>query len=178
MLAEMKYQMPRYAWHYSPEPIDSYDQRLGNALYGPAQSSFLVAKTEVWNLAWLSHDFAALPQHGDPNFTSLVRRSVSFVLRDGVEDITGAAPARLKIEGLMRLDPAQAVAHIAALKHLQQIPLFIAYGHPWVLTLQQRLTACRVNPAKVLLASMDVDPDNVNDAERELARFTKGRPQA
>jgi hypothetical protein len=172
MLSEMKsFQVPHYVWHYSPRPMAEYSQKVpGGGSYGPFQSPFL-ARTEAWNLAWLSHDFERQPLHPDANFTTLIRRTIDFVVKDGVEDITRAAPLRLKIRGVMRLDPDDAVAQIVAMKYLPRVPLFAAYGRAWVTTMQGRIATCRINPAKVLEASMDVEVSDFSDAMTVLARL-------
>lgn len=107
---------------YSPKLADSYPSVKGSLLSGDP---------EAWNLAWLSHDFSKGP-HFNPNFSTLIRRTVQFALKSGGIDLVDMVPTALKVRGLLRLPPAQAVKYIACMEHLTDTPMFAAYGTAWV----------------------------------------------
>lgn len=113
---------------YSPQPVHTYRVIKGSLISGDP---------EAWNLAWLSHDFKKGP-HPDANFTTLVRRTLQFVLKTGGIDLIDAVPTSLKVRGLLRLLPAQAVKRIAGMEHLIDTPMFSAYGAAWLEVMHER----------------------------------------
>lgn len=104
---------------YSPQPAASYS--LGN-------SGILAGDPEAWNLAWLSHGETF---HPDPHFTTLVRRTLQFVLKTGGIDLIDQVPAAEKVRGLMRFTPPQAVGKLLQAQYLTDMPLYAAYGMTW-----------------------------------------------
>ena len=84
---------------YSPKVADSYPSVKGSLLSGDP---------EAWNLAWLSHDFGKGP-HFDSHFSTLIRRTLQFALKSGGIDLLDIVPTALKVRGLLRLPPAQAI---------------------------------------------------------------------
>lgn len=101
------------------------------------RSALLGDQPEALNLVWLSHDSSAGP-HPDPNFTTLVRRTLQFVVASGQIDLVGAFPDNVRVSGLMRLLPAQAVLRLRTLPLLMDLPLYCAYGDLWVETITRR----------------------------------------
>lgn len=115
---------------YSPHPIAHYGMSAG--------SSLLTSDEAAWNLAYLSWDIEHHPLWPDPHFSTHVRRSIQFVLATGRSDITGTTEDRYTVRGFMTRPAPEAVAKIAGMVHLKQLPLFLAYGEKWLDTLQAR----------------------------------------
>lgn len=113
---------------YSPSPPASY---------GWGKVGLLAGDTEAWNLAWLSHLVEKGP-HPDPQFSTLVRRTLQMVVANGKVDLVDAHSDKAKVRGYLRLLPAQAVLKITAMEHLVDTPLFAAYGTSWTDTLRER----------------------------------------
>jgi hypothetical protein len=113
---------------YSPQAPASYG-------WGPA--GMLAGDPEAWNLAWLSHPVEWGP-HPDPNFSTLIRRTLQFVIDDGVIDLIDAYSDSEKVRGFLRMPAAQAVLKITSMAHLVDTPLFSAYGSSWTDTLALR----------------------------------------
>lgn len=113
---------------YSPNPPTSY---------GWGKVGLLAGDTEAWNLAWLSHPVESGP-HPDPQFSTLIRRTLQMVVTNGKVDLIDAYPDKAKVRGYLRLLPAQAVQRLVAMEHLVDTPLFAAYGTAWTDTLLAR----------------------------------------
>lgn len=114
--------------HYSPCPPTNYSWGKVGLLAGDA---------EAWNLAWLSHPVDRSP-HPDPNFSTLIRRTLQFVVATGKIDLIDAHPDNAKVRGFLRRPAAQAVLKITTMEHLIDTPLFAAYGSSWTDTLRER----------------------------------------
>jgi len=120
---------------YSPEPITHYRSAK---LF-----KFLAVDALAWNLGYLSFDFENLKSQPDSHFSVNVHRTLMFVIATGGIDLAGQLPDRDKVRGLMH-GPAAQVAHkIASLTFVKQLPLYLAYGAPWLALLQQRAQAWR-----------------------------------
>lgn len=102
--------------------------------FSRANSRLIAGDPEAQNLYWLSHGTGP---HPDPHFTSLVRRTLQFVITTGQIDLIDAIPASGKVRGLMRLPPPQAVLRLKSLQHLADLPLYAAYSG-WLDTIQER----------------------------------------
>ncbi len=113
---------------YSPHPPQAYGWGKGGITQGDP---------EAWNLAWLSHDLTKQPMPA-PNFSTLIRRTLEFVLASGRIDLTDSYPASEKVRGFLQMPPAQAVQKILTMEHLIDTPMFAAYGSNWTDTLLER----------------------------------------
>lgn len=111
---------------YSPQPAASYSS--GN-------SGILAGDPEAWNLAWLSHGETF---HPDPHFTTVVRRTLQFVLETGGIDLIDQVPTIAKVRGLMRFTPPQAVGELLQARYLTDMPLYATYGRTWINTIVAR----------------------------------------
>lgn len=137
---------------YSPDPATVRNYGVGGLLGGDP---------EAQNLAWLSHDLSKGP-HPDPNFTTLVRRTLQTVMKTGQIDLVEAFPVHLKVRWLLRLPPAQAVARLQAIPALPTLPLSVAYGPGWLETVKARARLYR-EPFDLMLDAP------VNDLTQALA---------
>lgn len=120
---------------YSPQPLTSY----------PSAKMFglLAADELAWNLGYLSFDFESGKLPPDSHFSVNVHRTLMFVMDTGEIDLTGKKPKHKQIRGLMH-GPAVQVAHrIATLARVKQLPLYLAYGAPWLALLHNRAQAWR-----------------------------------
>ena len=133
--------------------------------YGWGKVGLLAGDTEAWNLAWLSHPVEKGP-HPDPQFSTLVRRTLQMVVANGKVDLIDAHPDKAKVRGYLRLLPAQAVLKITAMEHLVDTPLFAAYGTSWTDTMQTRARLYR-EPHDLTL---DTFPPDYTQAMIAIAR--------
>jgi len=120
---------------YSPEPITHY----------PSAKIFklLAADALAWNLAYLSFAFENRKSQPDPHLSVNVFHTLRFVLATGAIDLADRCQPSDKVCGLMH-GPAAQVAHkIATLACVKQLPMYLAYGAPWLALLQQRAQAWR-----------------------------------
>ena len=109
---------------YSPQPIEYYSRNLLDLRVGPAQSPFLRDDPLAWNLAWVSHNYDATPQASDPKFTTHVRETArNHELRKHLNKL----PEQF-YHAVFVLQP----------RLVRSLPMFAAYGLPWVNTVQQR----------------------------------------
>ncbi|HQS31908.1 MAG: hypothetical protein B7Y03_00610 [Polaromonas sp. 24-62-144] len=123
---------------YSPQPAESYSS--GN-------SGILAGDPEAWNLAWVSHGETF---HPDPHFTTLVRRTLQFVLETGGIDLIDQVPTIAKVRGLMRLTAPQAVGKLLQARYLTDMPLYSAYGMTWINSMVARARLYR-EPEHIML---------------------------
>lgn len=100
--------------------------------------------TEIWNLAFLSHDFEQRLFHPDADFTVLVRRCAQMRL-----DGSGLDHAMLDlpviVAGLLRLPAPRFVPLIGRHPVLPSLPLFQRYGLPWLESMDTRSRLCRAD---------------------------------
>lgn len=115
--------------------------------YAAGKTGLLAGDLDAWNLAWLSHGETF---HPDPHFTSLVRRTLQFVIKTGGIDLIDQLPAIAKVRGLMRFAPAHVVKKLLEAQHLSDMPLYAAYGTTWTDTMIRRARLYR-EPRHVVL---------------------------
>ena len=130
---------PKHMLRYSPKPIGAYTKVLGGKPYGPAESA-LLDTAAAWNLAYLSHDWQALFQHPDPMFSTHVRRSTQTRL-----DGTGLGlleDERRLVGSMLALTAPRFVYLIRRSPALASLPLYMAYGKPWLDTIEARSHHC------------------------------------
>lgn len=154
---------PRGEIRYSPRPISAYKIRNKNVEYGPATSAML-RTTSAWNLAYLSHDFERSLLHPDPNFTVNIRHTTQMMLDGSGRDLTSMSGSGT-VDELLHL-PAPRFVHLIT-RHpvLVQLPMYLAYGHAWLKTIEKRSFLCQVEEYR---------PDDIEDfsqAQAELERF-------
>ena len=125
---------------YAPKPIEAYTRTLGGKRYGPEYSK-LLDSPEAWNLAFLSHDYDKEFQHSDPQFTTLVRRTLQTRL-DGRGLGIGLDPTTL-VGSLLNL-PAPRFVYLLRCNPtlVGTLPLFAAYGESWLKTIELRERVC------------------------------------
>lgn len=126
---------------YSPQPIDSYSKMAGGVHIGPAFSGLLKSDAEAWNLAYLSHPYERAPEPADPQFTTLVRRTVNMPRRGPELDVAGARPPEETVRGLLRLVPEEFWFAFMEDDLAKRTPLFAAYGEAWLLRVMSRALA-------------------------------------
>ena len=127
---------------YSPRPREAYGQILHGFAFGPSASP-LLDTVQAWNLAYLSYDFEANPDHPDVQFSTLVRRSTQVRLHDGT---LGLADELKDLSGSWLLLPAPRFVYLVQnFKFLSEIPLYQAYGQAWLDTIQARGRLCQAS---------------------------------
>jgi hypothetical protein len=143
---------------YSPKPLASYLQTHHGHTYGPA-TSVLLDTTEIWNLAYLSHDFETRLDHPDPQFTTNVRRSCQTLLDGTGLDLTGLRKANQLVGSWLRLPAPRFVYLILRHPILQMLPLYTAYGPSWLHLIEERSRLCDFEPSAdgMLVAGEIVD---------------------
>lgn len=161
----------RRLFRYSPEPIEAYDITFGRARIGPSQLQSLAGHPACWNLAFLTFDYATDPVHPDPRFAGHVLDTVRFVLRRQEIDVLGQQPVALKVEGLLQADARTFLDGLLENDLYHGCPLWRAYGDRWIDNMQDRVGACRPDPAMQLLDGIDQMPDDLSGARQLLARF-------
>ena len=155
---------------YAPKPIEEYTRVLGGKHYGP-EFSKLLDTPQAWNLAFLSHDYDKEFQHSDPQFTTLVRRTLQTRLDGGGLGI-GLDPSTL-VDSLMGL-PAPRVVYLLRCNPtlVNTLPLFIAYGGEWLKTIEARERLCAAGWHEDL--EFHHVPQSITDAASSLiAKFRK-----
>lgn len=164
---------------YSPKPISAYNIVLpGGVAAGPGDAVFLRDDVEAWNLAYLSHPYELRAEHRDAEFTVLVRRTVNTTLSGGRLDMLGHSPATLTVRGLLRLPAPEFIEAItrgntaAGERLLDRLPLYAAYGEPWLATCKARAALCLRAPVSSEFEPGDEVPD-VAQAQDLLRRILK-----
>jgi hypothetical protein len=155
---------------YSPQPLSFYSAKVHGVRIGPMQSPFFADDPEAWNLAFLSHDYESSLLHPDPNFTVHVRRTIQTVIATGLPDLTNLVPAELSIRGQLRLPASVAAAFLLyklPCNIVEMLPLFKAYGRPWLEMLERRAWELSGMPEDRPLESFD-------DALRVIQRARRG----
>ena len=115
---------------YSPKPISAYSMSAGSTL--------LNSDVAAWNLAYLSWDMENKPMWPDPHFSTHVRRTIQFVIRDGYSDVTGQTPDSESVRGYFLL-PAPRAAHLVQrMVHFKDLPMYKNYGEVWRRTMIER----------------------------------------
>ena len=130
----IKIQIPR---RYSPYPKEYYTRH-----------SALLETPALWNLAFLSFDYALRKLHVDPNFEVHVRRTGQTRMSNGELDLCNLQGDT--VSQLLHLPAPQFVKLITAHSVLTKLPLFRAYGQTWVETMLTRSRICHV----------DLEPDD------------------
>lgn len=125
---------------YSPKPRSAYIKIVGGHAYGAATST-LLDKEDVWNLAYLSHDYEKKVEHNDPHFTTHVRRTCQMRL-DGSGLGVGEPPSKL-VGSLLALPAPRFVFLIRNHPTLRDLPLFVQYGQTWLDTIDARCRICQ-----------------------------------
>lgn len=136
MTYDTKALMPRY----SPKPRSDY-RGGGMASYGPATSTMLDTD-EIWNLAYLSHDYDKRLEHPDPQFTVLCRQTAQFRLDGAGLDLINFCPPHVVLAGWLKLPAPRFVHLVERFKFLKQLPLYRAYGETWLAMIRQRERLC------------------------------------
>ena len=131
---------------YSPRPLESYVRTQHGHTHGPATSA-LLDTAEMWNLAYLSHDFEARLDHPDPQFTTNVRRSCQTLLDGTGVDLTGLRTAKQLVGSWLRLPAPRFVYLILRHPILQTLPMYAAYGSPWLQLIEERSRLCHFEPS-------------------------------
>lgn len=148
---------------YSPRPISDYTKTHAGVELGPG-TSVMLKPAQAWNLAYLSYDYDKSIQHPDPEFTVLVRRTCQTKLDGTGLDVVGNSGVPL-VESLLELPAARFVHLITQHPALKTLPMFTAYGQPWLDTITARSYKCQTDESP---------PDNVVDfsaARALLAKF-------
>ncbi len=112
--------------------------------YQAFTKSALLQRPEVWNLAYLSHDYDRRPRHPDAEFVPLVRKTAQFCLSTCKPDLTFMGQNLLAEKLLM---PAPwFVNWLHKNPRIKvQLPLFQAYGQAWLGTIEQRARMCHTH---------------------------------
>jgi hypothetical protein len=126
---------------YSSLPQEAYRSMACDGYAGLA-GSILLDTPELWNLAYLSHDFERCPDHSDPDFAVMVRRSVQVRLDGSGPDLTLLEGPGI-VASLLRLPAPRFVALIRRHAVLNDLPLYRRYGPAWLNTIDQRSHLCR-----------------------------------
>lgn len=141
----MAKQQTELMMRYSPKPRAAYIKIVVGHAYGAATSA-LLDKPEIWNLAYLSHDYENKVDHVDPNFTTHVRRSCQMKL-DGTGLGIGLNPSKL-VASMLTLPAPRFVYLIKRHKILATLPLFITYGQEWLTMIEERSRLCTTEDAE------------------------------
>jgi hypothetical protein len=144
---------------YSPRPRAAYQGKVNGSLYGPSTSG-LLETTEAWNLAFLSNDFETRLHHPDPYFTTNVRRTTQTLLDGSAVDLTESFPLSERVACLLRLPAPRFVYLVHRFAHLEQLPMYRAYGDEWLVTIEERSHICCVD---------DWEPDSITDLAQAQA---------
>jgi hypothetical protein len=124
----------------------------------------MLTTTGAWNLAYLSYDYERSLTHKDPQFTVNVRRTIQMKL-DGSGLDLAMNPVSGVVESLLQLPAARFVYLISQNPILVQLPMYLAYGHAWLKSIEERSFLCQVD-------SYQPEPiDDVSMAKAELARL-------
>lgn len=115
---------------YSPKPISAYGMS--------ASSTLLNTDVAAWNLAYLSWDVDTKAMWPDPYFSTHVRRTIQFVIADGVSDVTGMTPDNESVRGYFLLPPPRAVHLVQQMEHFKALPMYKHYGEVWRKTMVER----------------------------------------
>ena len=126
---------------YSPRRMDSYFRTPDWVAFGPSAKRILDS-TEAWNLAYLSHDYEADGAHTDPMFNIHVRRTTQVLLA-GYGIAVHSEDAEPVFGSLLRLPAPRFVYLIRQSPILTTLPLYLAYGLPWVELIEKRSHHCR-----------------------------------
>lgn len=140
---------------YSPRPRTSYCA-LGRT--GPVAES-LYDRPEVWNLAYLSHDFDRLITTPDSQFAVHVRKTCQFDVRRWVIDRTFGAAGNFKdlLAYQLRMPAPYFVRWLKQRRYLlPYLPLYQAYGEEWLGAIENRARVCHVreDPVEPLITDL------------------------
>jgi hypothetical protein len=157
---------------YSPRPRQDYQTTAGDFVNGPAASP-LIDTTEIWNLAYLSHDFDTTPSHPDPMFTVHVRRTTQTLLDGRGLDLCASQHQDSRVESLLRLPAPRFVHLIRQHTVLSTLPLFKAYGESWLRLIDTRSRICLAGDCPRDAAD-GIDLADLRLAQHHLKRFRLG----
>jgi hypothetical protein len=82
--------------------------------------------------------------HKDPQFTVNVRRTIQMKL-DGSGLDMAMNPVSGVVESLLQLPAPRFVYLISQHPILVQLPMYLAYGHAWLKTIEERSFLCQVD---------------------------------
>ncbi|HEX5311978.1 hypothetical protein [Aquabacterium sp.] len=123
---------------YSPKPLSEY---ASDIFTGPAKDR-RVDRPEIWNLAYLSHDYEKSLMHTDPHFLTHVRRTCQFNLLNQKIDMAWAREGKLFFN-VMRKPAPWVVRWLQKNPEiLMALPLYEAYGPDWFGTILDRSRLC------------------------------------
>lgn len=159
---------------YSPQPIEAYDRVIQGKTCGPSQSYFLKDDLEAWNLAFLSFDYAKRPVHTDHQFTVMVVKSLNTRVDTGAMDLLGRIPENLTIRSLLKAPAPQFIKVLQARNLYQKLPLYKAYGQPWLDTMGARSWLCATYVEEGEDAYADIE--STATAEEILRSIAQRRP--
>lgn len=150
---------------YSPRPVNEYVSPSG---HGPGKD-ISVDRIEVWNLAYLSHDFDRSLLHPDPSFLVHVRRTCQVDIATGEPDLTfGLRGADLLASRLQMPAPWFVNWLMKNRKLMLKLPLYQTYGQAWLSTVERRCRICHTH---------DFEPDapvhDVGQATGVLLQFMR-----
>lgn len=126
---------------YSDRPLSAYVGKIGTVEYGPATSS-LLDTAQAWNLAFLSFDFDAHLHHPDPQFTTLVRRTLQTKLDGSGCDLIIGSPFQGAVGSWLALPAPRFSYLVKQHRVLVDLPLYQTYGHQWLKTIEERSRIC------------------------------------
>ena len=126
---------------YSDRPMSAYVRKIGTVEIGPATSR-LLDTTQAWNLAFLSFDFDAHLDHPDPQFTTLVRRTLQTKLDGSGCDLAIGSPFEAAVGSWLVLPAPRFSYLVKQHRVLVDLPLYQAYGHQWLKTIEERSRIC------------------------------------
>ncbi|MFN4265765.1 MAG: hypothetical protein ACK4F8_08495 [Aquabacterium sp.] len=150
---------------YSPKPLSEY---TSNIFTGPAKDR-RVDRPEIWNLAYLSHDYEKSLMHTDPHFLTHVRRSCQFNLLKKRVDLTEMQTEALFMNVMRKPAPWVIRWFQRSPEILMALPLYEAYGSDWFATIVKRSRLCGDY-------GHEAEPDIhcLSDAERVIASVKSG----
>ena len=155
---------------YSPRPIEDYGRVVGGKFIGPRTSLLLREEVERWNLAFLSFDYDARPVPQNPQFTSLVVKTVATRLDTGEIDYNASGP--MLVRSLLKLPAPQFVKVIEVHSILAQLPLYKALGDAWLATIKERSWLCSTSDDG---PELEADPRAVAEAQKLFAALMSRR---
>lgn len=152
---------------YSPKPIEDYGRFIRGEFVGPSASRLLSGDPERWNLAFLSFDYDARPVPADPQFTSLILKTVGTRLDTGAFDAIERNKPVL-VRGLLQMPAPQFVRVIEFHPLLKQLPIYQARGDEWLATIKARSWLCGTHDSD----EVD-DPESLEQAQQLLAAISQ-----
>ncbi len=152
---------------YSPKPIEDYGRTINGEFVGPSTSRLLAEDPERWNLAFLSFDYDARPVPRDPQFTSLILKTVATRVDTGEFDV-GERNKPLLVRALLQMPAPQFVKVIEFHSILTQLPIYRAQGAGWLATIKARSWICGTFDEDEVS-----DPESLDQAQQLLSAIAK-----